>query len=59
MIRNWQPWKLSTGAKTEGGKEKSKMNAVKHAVYSSESLENLKKVKDLLNYIKLNCSLDK
>ena len=30
MIRNWQPWKKSTGAKTSAGKAISKMNAYKH-----------------------------
>jgi hypothetical protein len=28
--QTWQPWKKSTGAKTTAGKEKSKMNAMKH-----------------------------
>ena len=45
MIRNWQPWKLSTGARTEGGKERSKMNALKHGCFLAEEksyLENYK-----------------
>jgi hypothetical protein len=29
MIRQWKPWKHSTGAKTLEGKERSKMNALK------------------------------
>jgi hypothetical protein len=29
LIRNWQPWQHSTGAKTEQGKANSAMNACK------------------------------
>lgn len=32
LIRTWQPWKKSTGAKSAAGKEKSKMNALKHGM---------------------------
>ena len=30
MIRKWQPWKHSTGPKTEAGKQQSCRNAYKH-----------------------------
>ena len=30
LIRAWKPWEKATGAKTMEGKDKSKMNALKH-----------------------------
>jgi hypothetical protein len=33
-IKRWKPWEQSTGAKTNQGKEKSKMNALKHGARS-------------------------
>ena len=30
MIKQWQPWKQSTGPKTEIGKQQSRQNAYKH-----------------------------
>ncbi len=48
LIHKWQPWKESTGARTEQGKGVSKMNALKHGFYSFESLNRLKQVKVFL-----------
>jgi hypothetical protein len=39
LIRNWQPWEKSTGAKTAAGKAVSKMNAYKHGGRSAETIE--------------------
>ncbi len=36
LIRSWQPWKKSTGAKTSAGTAISKMNAYKHGGRSAE-----------------------
>ena len=36
LIRRWQPWKASTGPKTEEGKDTAKMNATKSGAYSAE-----------------------
>ena len=36
MIRQWQPWQQSTGAKTAEGKAKSSRNAWKHGARSVE-----------------------
>ena len=30
LIRGWQPWTRSTGARTSAGKARSSLNAVKH-----------------------------
>ncbi len=35
-IKRWKPWEKSTGAKTQEGKEKSKMNSLKHGGRSLE-----------------------
>jgi hypothetical protein len=32
LIRNWQPWRQSTGAKTTEGKARSSQNAYKHGL---------------------------
>ena len=34
LIKTWKPWEKSTGAKTTEGKNKSKMNALKHGCRS-------------------------
>ena len=39
IIRKWQPWAHSTGAKTPEGKAASKMNATKSGAYSQEKKE--------------------
>ena len=36
LIFNWKPWEKSTGAKSEEGKAKSKMNAYKHGRRAAE-----------------------
>lgn len=32
LIRTWQPWRHSTGAKTPAGKARSSQNAYKHGL---------------------------
>tara|TARA_B100001778_G_C18534253_1_gene605155 strand:+ start:568 stop:774 length:207 start_codon:yes stop_codon:yes gene_type:complete len=34
LIKGWKPWEHSTGAKTNEGKDISKMNAYKHGLRS-------------------------
>lgn len=34
MIQSWKPWEMSTGPKTDAGKDISKMNAFKHGARS-------------------------
>ena len=38
-IRKWEPWKQSTGPKTEEGRKTSSMNAFKHGMRSAEHRE--------------------
>jgi hypothetical protein len=49
MIQRWQPWKLSTGARTEFGKQISKMNAVKHGGYLAQARLEIKQLRRILS----------
>ena len=44
-----KPWKHSTGARSEEGKEISKMNALKHGCYTASARAALEQVQELLN----------
>ena len=39
MIRTWQPWRKSTGPRTQDGKARSSGNALKHGLRSKASVE--------------------
>ncbi len=49
MIKSWQPWKQSTGARTSDGKAISKMNALKHGLFALASKKNLNQIRVFLN----------
>ena len=48
LIQRWQPWKQSTGARTEEGRNVSKLNALKHGSYAAEAKAELKTIKNYL-----------
>ncbi|MFN7390927.1 MAG: hypothetical protein ACK5U6_00255 [Pseudanabaena sp.] len=39
LIQTWQPWKLSTGAKSKEGKAKVSQNALKTGNYTAAALQ--------------------
>ena len=39
LIQTWQPWKLSTGAKSKEGKAKVSQNALKSGNYTAAAIE--------------------
>ena len=47
LIQNWQPWKLSTGAKTEQGKIKVSQNALKSGNFTAAALQSHKELRAL------------
>ena len=48
LIQRWQPWKQSTGARAEEGRNVSKLNALKHGSYAAEAKAELKAIKSYL-----------
>ena len=54
LIQRWKPWQQSTGARSEEGKEISKMNALKHGCYTASAMAALEQVQELLNRRGLN-----
>ena len=48
LIQRWQPWKQSTGARTEEGRNVSKLNALKHGSYAADTKAELKTIKSYL-----------
>ena len=47
-IRRWQPWKNSTGPKTEGGKARTRMNAEKHGQYNARDIASRREMRKIL-----------
>ena len=45
LIRGWQPWRRSTGPKTEAGKARCAMNALKHGFRSRATIQEFQRVR--------------
>ena len=54
LIRNWQPWEQSTGARTKEGKSISKMNAYKHGGRSA-----MNGIEEMLKYCRYTLTQSK
>ena len=48
LIQNWQPWKLSTGAKTLEGKSRSSQNSLKSGNYTAAALQEDREHRQLM-----------
>jgi hypothetical protein len=49
LIRTWKPWEQSTGAKTDEGKAKSSLNALKHGLRAKTFSKTIRELDDLLD----------
>jgi hypothetical protein len=54
LIRSWQPWRRSTGPKTEAGKARCSMNGLKHGVRSRARIEEYRRVRNAIRMAALN-----
>jgi len=45
LIRGWQPWRRSTGPKTEAGKARCAMNALEHGFRSRATIQEFQRVR--------------
>jgi hypothetical protein len=57
LIRGWQPWRRSTGPKTEAGKARCAMNALKYGYRMRARIEELRKVRYILRLAAQNIEL--
>ena len=52
LIRNWNPWKHSTGAITPEGKQRVSRNALKHGRFTAEAKAESKVLQEVLAALK-------
>ena len=48
LIRNWAPWRRSTGPKTEAGKARCSKNALRHGLRSGARIRELQRIRYVL-----------
>ena len=51
LIRNWAPWRRSTGPKTEAGKARCSKNALKHGGRSRARILELQRIRRILRKV--------
>ena len=56
-IRLWQPWRRSTGPRTEPGKAQSAMNGLKHGVRSLAHIMEMRRVRYALRLAERNIAM--
>ena len=54
LIRSWQPWRRSTGPKTEAGKTRCAMNALKHGQRSQAAIREFQRIRYALRLAEQN-----
>jgi hypothetical protein len=57
LIRRWAPWRRSTGPKTEAGKTRCSMNALKHGYRSQARIRELRRVRYILRLAARNIEM--
>jgi hypothetical protein len=53
LIKQWKPWKKSTGPKTIKGKNKVKKNSWKHGIYSEEAKQEMREARVIFRLFNL------
>ena len=56
-IREWQPWRRSTGPRTEAGKAQSAMNGLKHGGRSRAHIMQMRRVRHALRLAARNIAI--
>ena len=56
-IREWQPWRRSTGPRTEAGKAQSAMNGLKHGGRSRAHVMQMRRVRHALRLAARNIAI--
>jgi len=56
-IREWQPWRRSTGPRTEAGKAQSAMNGLKHGGRSRAHIMQMRRVRNVLRLAARNIAI--
>jgi hypothetical protein len=57
LIRNWAPWRRSTGPKTEAGKARCSQNALKHGFRSRATIREYQKIRYVLRLAARNIAM--
>ena len=57
LIRSWAPWRRSTGPKTEAGKARCSMNALKHGFRSRATIGEYRRIRHVLRLAARNIAI--
>jgi hypothetical protein len=57
LIRRWAPWRRSTGPKTDAGKARCSMNALKHGYRSRATIGEYRRIRRLLRLVARNIAI--